>query len=113
MTHTEFKEICILSGTDYNIYVESGNNIVNLDNTIKYFRKYKKDNNTYSFYNWLLDTSEYIKDIELLEKINKMFDLNEEHYNLDIFKNIKVINGPIRQEEIEDIMKEDGFIFVG
>jgi len=118
MNHREFKEICILSGTDYNLHIDTSNNIVNLDNTVKYFHKYKskckKDNNksTISFYDWLINTSDYIKDLPLLEKINKMFNLNEEHFNLEIFKNIKVINGPIRDNEIKDIMYDDGFIFI-
>jgi flap endonuclease-1 len=113
MSHKEFKEICILSGTDYNIQVDKTNNLVNLDNTIKYFNRYKKNvDKNISFYKWLTEASDYIKDIELLEKINKMFNLNEEHFTLEVFKNIKVINGPIRQDEIENIMKEDGFLFV-
>ena len=117
MTHKDFKEICILSGTDYNIQVDTDNYIVNLDNTVKYFYKYKSknnknDNKNISFYKWLIDNYDYIKDIELLEKINNMFNLNEQHYNLEVFKNIKVINGPIRQNEIENIMLDDGFIFV-
>jgi 5'-3' exonuclease len=120
MTHKEFKEICILSGTDYNLHVSDDNskNIVNLDNTIKHFSKYKykkeKKNEcvNITFYEWLHNTSDYINDLELLIKINKMFDLNDEHNNLDVFKTIKIVNGPIRQDEITDIMKEDGFIFV-
>jgi len=31
---------------------------------------------------------------------------------LDIFKKIKIVNGPIRQELIQEIMKDEGFIFV-
>jgi 5'-3' exonuclease len=117
MSHKEFKEICILSGTDYNIHIDISNNNVNLDNTVKYFYKYKSknkknDNKYITFYEWLINSSDYIKDIELLEKINKMFNLNEQHFNLEVFKNIKVINGPIRQDEIENIMYDDGFIFV-
>uniref|UniRef100_A0A6C0IUK7 XPG N-terminal domain-containing protein n=1 Tax=viral metagenome TaxID=1070528 RepID=A0A6C0IUK7_9ZZZZ len=116
MTHKEFKEICILSGTDYNLHVNDASKIiVNLDNTIKHFNKYKSikdDTKRISFYEWLHSASDYINDIDLLSKINKMFDLNEEHCNLDIFKSIKIVNGPIRQSEIECIMKEDGFIFI-
>jgi flap endonuclease-1 len=113
MTQKEFKEICVLSGTDYNIHAEGDNSKVNLSLTLKYFRKYKKLNETNAlFYDWLIDKTEYIYDIELLNKINKMFDLNVNHDKLDIFKNIKIINGPIRHDEIETIMKEDDFIFM-
>lgn len=118
MTHKEFKEICILSGTDYNLHFEDSisKNAVNLDTTIKHFHKYKSVNKdkdvSVTFYNWLHSTSDYITDLDLLDKINRMFDLNDAHCNLDVFKTIKIVNGPIRQNEIKDIMKEDGFIFV-
>ena len=48
---------------------------------------------------------------ELLTKINGMFNLKENHENLDAFKDIKIINGPVRQDEIESIMEEEDFIF--
>ena len=40
-----------------------------------------------------------------------MFNLKENRENLDAFKEIKIINGPIRQDEIEIIMKEEDFMF--
>jgi len=30
---------------------------------------------------------------------------------LDVFKNVKIINGPIRQEQIQNIMSEEDFMF--
>jgi flap endonuclease-1 len=110
MTQKEFKEICVLSGTDYNINANGNNDIVNLRLTIKYFKKFK-DSKEDNFYNWLIQNTEYINDIELLNKINNMFSLECDHEKLEIFKNIKIVNGPIRQDEIEDIMKEEDFIF--
>ena len=124
MTQNEFKEICILSGTDYNI--NASNVGSNLKLTIKHFKKYKTSNkndsnkndsnkndsnNNHSFYNWLIENTNYIKDLDLLLKIYSMFNLENYSQKLDIFKNIKIVNGPIRQDEIENIMKEDDFIF--
>ena len=124
MTQNEFKEICILSGTDYNI--NASNVGSNLKLTIKHFKKYKTSNkndsnkndsnkndsnNNHSFYNWLIENTTYIKDLDLLLKIYSMFNLENYSQKLDIFKNIKIVNGPIRQDEIENIMKEDDFIF--
>ena len=40
-----------------------------------------------------------------------MFDLSKNHVNIDIFKQIKIINGPILKNQINDILKTDGFIF--
>ena len=28
------------------------------------------------------------------------------------FKNIKIINSPIQKEQVKEIMKEDGFLFI-
>jgi 5'-3' exonuclease len=123
LNQQEFREICILSGTDYNINAntnlrESGNKggtSVNLHNTLKLFGKYKSSNssNSTTFYDWLQINSEYISDLELLKKINTMFDLSTNTSNkLDVFNSIKILNGPIMTECIQDIMREEGFIFM-
>jgi flap endonuclease-1 len=110
MSHDEFKNICILSGTDYNINADRNNEKISLYQTIKYFRKFKETQKK-DFYEWLTNNTNYITDIDLLYKINEMFNLKENHEQLNIFKDIKIINGPIRQEEIETIMEEEDFIF--
>jgi flap endonuclease-1 len=115
MTHKEFKEICIISGTDYNINANGKNNEINLLQMIKLFKKYKHSAsvNDYKedFYNWLQANSHSHPDFELLNKINKMFDITENHFDLENFKKIKIVNGPSKEKQIEDIMKTDGFIF--
>ena len=30
----------------------------------------------------------------------------------DLFKNIKIVNGPVQKEIVKEIMKEDGFMFI-
>lgn len=110
MTHNEFKEVCILSGTDYNINANGNNDKVCLKHTLKLFKKYKDTNNT-DFYKWVLENTDYITDIELLNKIKNMFNINIHNEKLEVFKHIKIANGPIIQQEIENIMKEEDFIF--
>jgi len=78
---------------------------------LKHFKKFKKENTSSEFYNWLNQNTDYIKDNELLKKINSIFDLSTRSYNLEIFKSIKIANGPIIKNEIKEILKEDGFIF--
>jgi flap endonuclease-1 len=116
MTQNEFKEICILSGTDYNINANGNKTNINLNQTIKLFHKYKNNSQEkklcLGFYDWLVENTDYVNDLELLHKINNMFDLSTQHYSLDIFKNIRIINGPLQEEVIQDIMAEEGFIFV-
>lgn len=123
MTQKEFREICVLSGTDYNINANTNtntknNNIVTLPNTIKLFRKYQeeqlnnKNKNNVTFYDWLTSSSkhaDYITDLELLQKINNMFDIS--NLRDDLMK-IKIMNSPIQKLLVREIMKEDGFMFI-
>ena len=139
MSQTEFKEVCVLSGTDYNIHantlqvkdkdkdkdiiknVNKGkckNADINLYETLKLFYKYKDEtikqnmNSKTNFYHWLQNNTDYISDLELLERINQMFDLTDDKCSLENFKYIKIINGPIDNASLQDIMREDGFIFI-
>jgi hypothetical protein len=115
MTQKEFKQICILSGTDYNINANKNlnNETVNLDVTLRHYNKYKNNRNGYcDFYEWLQENNtNYISDIDLLKKINNMFDLTFDKEKLNIFKQIHICNGPVRQDQIKLILKDDGFMF--
>jgi flap endonuclease-1 len=107
----ELRDICVLSGTDYNI--ESGDSNTNtLNNILKYFKKYHKSKPTIDFYHWImLNYEDIITDYDLLKNIYDMFDLSINHYDIKIFEKIKIINGPIMHEEIKKILKTDGFLF--
>ena len=59
----------------------------------------------------LKNNENYIKDYDLLVKIYDMFDLNNNHFNIKIFEKIKIINGPILNYDIKNILKTDGFLF--
>jgi 5'-3' exonuclease len=110
LSQKEFREICVISGTDYNM-CNLQKNECNLYNTLKYFRKYKKSNeNNLTFYEWLLENSNYIQDYDMLVKIYDMFDLTDYGYNLKLFEKIKITNGQIMRKEMHAILEEDGFI---
>jgi hypothetical protein len=120
LTQKELREICVISGTDYNAENNNNsennnnaenNNTPNLYKTLKYFKKYYNEKTTISFYDWLLQNTDYIKDYNKLIKIYDMFELNTNYLNLKNFENIKIINGPILREEIKQIIKKEGFIF--
>jgi len=118
ISQKELREICILSGTDYNSLNDEGKVHPTLYTTLKHFKKYHKqkenkstDNQYGSFYSWLIENTDYIKEYDLLMKIYDMFDLNKNHFNIKLFENIKIANGPIQKKEIYDILKMDGFIF--
>lgn len=117
ISQIQLREICILSGTDYNMSSKDKCEPT-LHNTLKLFKKYMKstsedqDRNN-GFYVWLLQNTKYIKDYDLLQKINCMFDLTtSSHDNIKVFENIKIMNSNISDESIHEILKEDGFFFI-
>lgn len=103
----EFRNICIVSGTDYNYSI---NNNTNLNQTIKYFKKYKKIDNNNTFYEWLDDNTDYIENVNDLYNIQSLFDLSNmlEYKN---YEKIKIINGPINKSNLINIMELEHFIF--
>jgi flap endonuclease-1 len=113
ITQKELREICVLSGTDYNIQTcnNKSKNTPNLYETLKMFNKYKKEtlNTKIEFYEWLKINSDYITDYEILKNIYDIFDFKKT--NLISFEKIKITNGPIDNENIKNILKTDGFIF--
>jgi flap endonuclease-1 len=115
ITQKELREICVISGTDYNYNEnktdDNSKKGSSLYKTLAYFKKYHKENSEMGFYQWLKENTDYIQDYENLLNIYNLFELNQEHTHLTIFENIKIINGPIMKEDIRNIIKIEGFIF--
>jgi 5'-3' exonuclease len=111
MSLKEFREICVLSGTDYNINCDDDHS---LHKTMKLFGKYKKSNSNSDFYHWLIENSDYIENEDVFTNTYNMFDLisNNDSNNLKVFENIKIVNCPVRRDLVQPILEEDGFIFV-
>jgi hypothetical protein len=104
-----FKEICIISGTDYNT---NTNNNFNIFHLFKHFDSYSKNINKYSsFYDWLKKEGNLDLDLELLDKIQNMFNLLGKDY-LDICNKIKITNTCIEYNNLQYLLQDNGFIFV-
>jgi hypothetical protein len=111
ITQKELREICVISGTDYNSLNDDSKNTHTLYTTLKYFKKYHKEKTSIGFYDWLIENTDYVKNSENLKNIYNIFDLNTCHININVFENIKIVNGPIIKETIKTILKSDGFLF--
>ena len=112
LTMKEFREICVLSGTDYNINSDDNN----LRNTLKMFKKFRKNRQSESanFYEWLVENTDYIEDEDTLLSTCNMFDLsvaNNSTVNAKFVEKIKINTGAIQKNELKLILKEDGFMF--
>lgn len=112
ITQDDLREICVISGTDYNVNNDHHNQH-NLFTTLKYFKKYKKNavkSVPISFYNWLKENTNYIEiyDYEIYESDISMFILDT---SLERYENISIVNTNVIYSDIKEILKKDGFIF--
>jgi len=115
ITQQNLREICVLSGTDYN-----ASNDNTLHATLKLFKKFMRSSNkpqnqnattTVSFYEWLRENTQYISDYELLQKIYAMFDLSTDHDRLTKFDQVSICNGPINRAGLNELLRTEGFLF--
>jgi hypothetical protein len=112
MNNTDFREIMVLSGTDYNI-----DSNTNLYETLKWKNQYDKylvnchANNIIpnTFYVWLYKNTKYIADFKKLLTTYQLF-----HFGEDELKNIGedcFVEKPINIDQVKTIMKIEGFLF--
>jgi flap endonuclease-1 len=100
----DFKNICIISGTDYNI-----ENNTNLNTTLKYYKKFNKSNET-NFINWLTENTSYINEGEVRE-ISQLFNLNNVSELNNCLKT-KIRNTSINISILKTILEKEDFIFI-
>jgi len=123
MNETQFREIMVISGTDYNI-----NSNTSLVETMKWFKEYKKycwlfyNNDNYdvnsdikplTFYVWLVKNTKYIKDYAKLLKTFKLFQLSSYNNELADWNNIQIPNKPVDMDKLKQILDKEGFVFMG
>jgi len=104
-----FREIAVLSGTDYSTMKTSSSTITtSLQSTYNYYTKYKKSGSSHPFYEWLVQHTHYIDkmDCDNLYKIIKMFMLKPQSFD-------DFCNKPIDMALLKTTMKKEGFLFLG
>lgn len=105
MTIQEFRQIVVLSGTDYN-----KDDSTELFESIRWFKKYKKemvlheDDAVPSFYEWLFEKTKYIQNLDRLNLILMMFKPKKK---IDYTINQCTFN----QRKLCEILAGYGFIF--
>ena len=103
LTFKEFKEICVISGTDYNLTPNT-----NLYKTLQYFQEYKKSTKKLDFFEWLENNTNYVDNIYYLYNIFYMFktdNIQLKEYNINLKKK------DINYDMIKEMMQPEGFIF--
>ena len=111
MTEQNFREIMVLSGTDYNIHSKTS-----LKETIRWYYEYMKYKNKITtdkllgFYVWLVKNTKYITDYKALLVTYMMFNCNN-CIELEKWKTMEIQTGKIDKERLIEIMEPEGFIF--
>jgi hypothetical protein len=111
MNQDDFRQVCVLSGTDYNIQkCRDDDTSYDLYKVMKLFHKYLKEKETIGFYNWIEQHKLLEQDMDLLLNVYNMFDLSCANCSMDIDK-MKIVNGVVDKEKMKQILQQDGFIF--
>jgi hypothetical protein len=97
----EFREIMVLSGTDYNIKQIQN---IGMEEIVFHFNRYKKSG-AKNFYEWMNQNTDYVLNTELLIDNCNMFCLDG--LDVEATKNKTIFN----IKKIKKIMEADGFMF--
>jgi len=108
----DFREIMILSGTDYNLHQK-----VTLHKSLKYYQEYKQQNHSCgNFYEWL--SNNHISNAETLYNIYNMFIMESTQYlpqnvdNVSHFKEVKSSRHIINWTKLREFLVPYGFVFL-
>lgn len=131
MTTYEFRQLCIMFGCDYLPKKENGNyKNTTIFASYKMFKNYKEhlkniindtssnddSGDNHDFYKWLLSIDKN-SETEMTHYINEalkiidLFDISS--YNgLELYDNIKIMNGPVDYDRLIEVMTKENFIFI-
>lgn len=116
MSYEHFRDVLILSGTDYNIHEKTS-----LIETFKWYNQYEKyclrKGSSAQFFDWLMEHSKYIHNRSKLDKVASMFDLGlfALHNHDEIREIIRILpfrNKKMEMNKVQEMMEEEGFLFV-
>jgi hypothetical protein len=115
LTYESFRDITILSGTDYNIHQK-----MHLYDIMKWYNVYLDEtlpeDNDVHFYDWLTDNTNIVVETSRIDKIRDMFNLDEYKRKNEIYlKQIDTMsfrNREVIKPALVELLESDGFIFV-
>lgn len=107
LTYDEFKELCYISGTDYNMP-----NTNTIFDNLKNFKIYKETEQSETFLEWL--TSKELISIDQTSQITKLREIYNINTN-DVLKQLDyfvIRNKYINYDKLKGLLESSGFIFV-
>lgn len=117
MNIREFRQILVLSGTDYN-----KDNSVCIFDLLKRFKTYKSamilSEVDMTFYEWLMRNSDVVKSLDALKQTYNMFVMSDESPGVQTTNRpivdgvLKIENEDIARKSLVEMLGEEGFLFV-
>jgi 5'-3' exonuclease len=112
--HDVFKEICVLSGTDYMEGVGAGS--LNIIKIMQLYKNYSSCKIDMTFCDWLAINSNIQIDRDLLAKIKGIFDITKLDMSglgagMGTHEKNNFNNKKIEKGDLYNLLKEDGFLF--
>ena len=118
MNMKTFRQISVISGTDYNINRNQNTNTIvhSLHETMRWYNEYIKciahiHNSSFKpdFYEWLNANTKYISNLSELYKIYNMFCIDPvNNINVENCASVSLAD----RDKLKDILMKDGFMFV-
>jgi 5'-3' exonuclease len=107
----EFRDIVVLSGTDYELSTNSIHTNISIRKAFEYYKKYKESQCTKDFYTWLNETG--ITENVDLYKLSELMNINTYVNVLSDFIQTHMSEKPkFSVSTIKTIMKQYKFIFI-
>lgn len=104
MSQSSFREMCVLSGTDYN------KSFGTMELNYHRYKQYKASRSKKGFYQWLFDTN-VINAIIFISKLYLKFDLLASNYKeLKVFENITLDKKDIFQHKLKLLLRKNYFV---
>ncbi len=102
ISFADFQDICILSGTDYNLAADSN---IELYRALKLFARYRKRGVKEGYHKWIIENS-YISDIECYNNTKEMFNIT----GLQLNKH-NLVQTESDENEMQNFLLNYGFVF--
>jgi hypothetical protein len=129
-SHEEFMQMCTIFGCDYfhhdksisqnkdKLISDTNSYALTIYNAYKLFKKYKESQlneinpNILDFYDWIVYENSHLDlFIKHIRDILGLFNISSCD-NLDIYDQIKIMNGPINRPLLIQVMEKENFIFM-
>ena len=119
ISYEAFRDIAILSGTDYNIHQK-----ISLTETIKWYYVYnsrywenlENEPNDVSFYDWIAPRAGYVIQKDKLDRIRSMFDMSlyGRTHDSELQHVYTLLSGTrgTNKTALHNVLEQDGFIFI-